>query len=380
LLAKYNVAIQGEAVGPGILGNKLGLEKKTIHVFDVFDLTTQKYLLHDEAVEMTKKLGLEFVPVLFKGVFNFSTRDDMINFSKGNYASGHPREGVVVRLLNDNMIKKDGINYRASFKVINPDFLTHGQSSSNTKDQFCLLPKYTFDQFVVEGVKKNDVVFQKMTKLVKVLNSSYENLDRFSNALVEYAKSLNFTPTSSERINVLCVTGGICVGKTKFIISNCATALIPDAFDSWEHFFANRPSQKQKILESALTVPFDSDESFKFELFALLSRLVIFLNFAASVDDTTKRLKRFVTERNHLDNLKFIHAKMAHFGTSWKYYNTFKHIWDQVDTILAHHFSFEYKVIKIDQQKQMEYIKNRGQTGDELYSEEFLLTLNKQFE
>ena len=131
------IAIQGEAIGPKINGNKLKLDDFTYRVFNIFDIKSQCYLSYDEVSKICETLGLEQVPVIYKGlasdltfnkqVFGTLIQDetngkqiilseflklaDGIEYSKGNRA-----EGLVVKTDDD-------FDRRVSFKVISNNFL-----------------------------------------------------------------------------------------------------------------------------------------------------------------------------------------------------------------------------------------------------------------
>ena len=132
-----NIAIQGEAIGPKINGNKLKLDELTYRVFNIFDIEKQCYLLHDKVTEICEMFELEQVPVIYKGLVNnltfkdkvygtliqdkingkqiilseFLKLADGIEYSKGNRA-----EGLVVKTDDD-------FDKRVSFKVISNNFL-----------------------------------------------------------------------------------------------------------------------------------------------------------------------------------------------------------------------------------------------------------------
>lgn len=63
-----NIAVQGELIAPTIQENYEKVDKFEFHVYDVFDIDTQKYLLPCEARDVAQKLGLSYVPVLAEGM------------------------------------------------------------------------------------------------------------------------------------------------------------------------------------------------------------------------------------------------------------------------------------------------------------------------
>lgn len=123
---KYNIkewlpdgyAIQGEIVGPGIQGNKLGLEKVELFIFNVWDIKEQKYLgLYNSKVNITPELN--FVPCVEDNKqFNYTQEELLKMAEEQKYPNGSPSEGIVVRSIDQTI----------SFKVINNKFaLEYGE-------------------------------------------------------------------------------------------------------------------------------------------------------------------------------------------------------------------------------------------------------------
>ncbi|OQY44781.1 MAG: RNA ligase [Anaerolineaceae bacterium 4572_78] len=119
----YNIAIQGEIIGPGIQKNKYKLPKYKLVVFNAFNIDDYKYLNYVDFVALIQKLGLETVPIL---------RDDYIlgqddvnalvamSQAKGVLNPKSHREGIVIRPVVESQDFELG---RLSFKVVNPKFL-----------------------------------------------------------------------------------------------------------------------------------------------------------------------------------------------------------------------------------------------------------------
>lgn len=114
-------ALQGEIAGPGIQGNRLGLEETQLFIFNVFDIKKGKYVdfeLISDFLNTGEGNSVPFVPIdcrvqrLEKE--QVTDKNFWLELAKGKYPSGYPREGIVVRTIDEP---------RISFKVINNDFL-----------------------------------------------------------------------------------------------------------------------------------------------------------------------------------------------------------------------------------------------------------------
>lgn len=117
-------AVSGELTGPGIQGNKMGLAKKTLYLFNVWDIKNQKYLDHADFVAFTATLGVETVPMLSVNWIENkpATVDEWLAYAAGiDYANGKPAEGVVVRPMVERY--SPALDGRLSFKVISNRFL-----------------------------------------------------------------------------------------------------------------------------------------------------------------------------------------------------------------------------------------------------------------
>ncbi len=116
MVRKYQIAdwlpegtcIQGEIVGQGIQGNKMGLPDVRLFMFNVFDINEQKYKSIFDDVSCIPTVPIEEIG----GGFRY-TLPQIISRSIGNYENGEPKEGMVVRSMDSAI----------SFKVINTDFL-----------------------------------------------------------------------------------------------------------------------------------------------------------------------------------------------------------------------------------------------------------------
>ena len=116
-----NICVQGELAGPGIQKNKYKLDKLEMFLFNAYDLVTQKYLSKKHLTDFAKALNMKTVPIVDEIVLNH-TVDELVQMSiaKSVLNDSTYREGIVCRPINeDSDIDID----RASFKVINPEFL-----------------------------------------------------------------------------------------------------------------------------------------------------------------------------------------------------------------------------------------------------------------
>ena len=114
--------IQGEFYGEKIQKNPLGIFGVDFAVFNVFDENGNLYTL-DQMLEFCDRYGLKHVDIDEVGdSFNY-TQDELVEKSRGNYANGHVREGIVVR--PQTPIYNEILGKSLSFKMINPDYHTY---------------------------------------------------------------------------------------------------------------------------------------------------------------------------------------------------------------------------------------------------------------
>jgi RNA ligase (TIGR02306 family) len=111
----YGFAIQGELVGPGIQGNQYGLSEVDFYVFDMYSTHDNTYAPSYYRVEITEKLGLKHVPVLFKSAVISSDINKLLEAAEGTSAlNASQREGIVFKSVTDPEV---------SFKVISTSWL-----------------------------------------------------------------------------------------------------------------------------------------------------------------------------------------------------------------------------------------------------------------
>lgn len=118
----FDLAIQGEAIGPGIQGNRYARKEIELRVFTLFDISGHRLLSRDESVARMAELGLTAVPDLGTLELNHGV-DELVEFAAGASVLNPlvPREGVVLRPPTEEI--DPDLGGRLSFKVINPQFL-----------------------------------------------------------------------------------------------------------------------------------------------------------------------------------------------------------------------------------------------------------------
>lgn len=117
-----NVAIQGEAIGPGIQGNKEKLSELDLYVFNAYDIDNQREMLPTERRKFVEQLGLKHVPVLNENVIpsqSFSSMADILQYADGPSMNNNLREGIVFKCNQYDPNTKEVL----SFKVISNKFL-----------------------------------------------------------------------------------------------------------------------------------------------------------------------------------------------------------------------------------------------------------------
>jgi RNA ligase (TIGR02306 family) len=121
-----NLSIQGEMVGPGIQGNRMGFKEVDLYLFNLYDIDTGKYLGYKELVEFGQKHNLKVVDT--KSVIQFDNDmepkdvNHLLNISNNlNYDNGTPAEGIVWRPATETY--SDVLKGRMSFKTISNRFL-----------------------------------------------------------------------------------------------------------------------------------------------------------------------------------------------------------------------------------------------------------------
>ena len=111
----YDIAIQGEVVGPGVNGNRDQYTEHKFYVFRIYNITDGKWLCPSVRRGMCAIMGIPHVKV-FGTLPIFSTLNTMeafLNMVEGKTDRGNEREGMVFKSIAGNV----------SFKVINNKYL-----------------------------------------------------------------------------------------------------------------------------------------------------------------------------------------------------------------------------------------------------------------
>ena len=117
--------IQSEIVGPSIQGNRMALKEVEIRVFNVKNISQNRYLDRAEMEAFCQKHNLPIVPVVYSAIFdeNTSMQSLMEISNKLKYDGGLPAEGIVWRPEHETTC--DILNGRLSFKVVSNEFLLY---------------------------------------------------------------------------------------------------------------------------------------------------------------------------------------------------------------------------------------------------------------
>lgn len=122
-----DIAIQGELIG-AVQGNIYRLRKFQVRVFDVFDITDQRYLSPAERAEIVELIGAEVAPILHKE-FKFTTnsiRDiqkEALLMADGKTVIEPEMGDLKARHLREGLVFKANTTERKSFKAISNAYL-----------------------------------------------------------------------------------------------------------------------------------------------------------------------------------------------------------------------------------------------------------------
>lgn len=93
----FNIAIQGEVVGPGIQGNNLGLKEHELVLFSLFNIDKHEYLGHHDLLDVARALDIRTAETIYSGPFKFTIADLQKIANELKYPNGKPAEGIVIR-------------------------------------------------------------------------------------------------------------------------------------------------------------------------------------------------------------------------------------------------------------------------------------------
>lgn len=114
---KVELAFQGELVGPGIQKDRDKYLAHEWHIFKVYDITHQHFLLPEERRDLCQRLGFTHVEVVspaMKVFTEYPTIETMLQFAEGKTARGNEREGLVFKSTTERNL---------SFKCVSNKYL-----------------------------------------------------------------------------------------------------------------------------------------------------------------------------------------------------------------------------------------------------------------
>lgn len=124
LYGRYDVPVYllGEIIGKGIQDLHYGMTEPTFRLFDVYvgEPRQGQYLNVDELQEAADKLGLDMVPILYRGPFSEAVLKEHTNGKETISGGVNVREGIVVRAASE---RHDPVIGRVQLKSISDDYL-----------------------------------------------------------------------------------------------------------------------------------------------------------------------------------------------------------------------------------------------------------------
>lgn len=103
-LGLTGIAIQGEIIGEGLLGNQYGIKGHEFRMFNVFSTKTGSYLTAEFRERLAFQLGLKHVPVLCKNYImpqNDTVNTLLVEADAPCVLNGSKREGFVLKSQQD---------------------------------------------------------------------------------------------------------------------------------------------------------------------------------------------------------------------------------------------------------------------------------------
>lgn len=121
------VRIFAEIFGQGVQDLGYGQKKPSVRVFDI--KIGDRFLGRDEFTATAEQLGLETVPVLYRGPFNLETLTKYRD-GKDTISGTHVREGIVIRSIAE---RDHFVHGRVIAKMVSPDY--HLRKGTQTEYQ-----------------------------------------------------------------------------------------------------------------------------------------------------------------------------------------------------------------------------------------------------
>lgn len=118
----HSVSVQCELAGTGIHKNRLGLNNKTLFLFNVAFLSDNIHYFDYEDLITASLIGFEMPKEVWRGVFNFKTVEELLELADSmTYPNGHRQEGIVVKPVKE--MYSETLSGRMQIKVINNNYL-----------------------------------------------------------------------------------------------------------------------------------------------------------------------------------------------------------------------------------------------------------------
>lgn len=115
----HEIAVQGELLGPGIQKDRDKYLEHEWHVFKIWDITEQKFLLPSVRRNLCNELGFQHVELVnpsLKVFTEYPTCDELLKFAEGKTARGNEREGVVFKSNTDPSLSFKAVSNRYLLK------------------------------------------------------------------------------------------------------------------------------------------------------------------------------------------------------------------------------------------------------------------------
>ena len=109
-------AIQGELIGPKIQANHEKVTELQYYVFDVFNISEQRYLLPQERRDFCRTLGIPHVPVM-------NVEATPLQLTLDQLLQHVDTESMNPKTVSEGRVYKSNTNPLLSFKVINNRYL-----------------------------------------------------------------------------------------------------------------------------------------------------------------------------------------------------------------------------------------------------------------